>query len=293
MNKRTLAAEYANHSEAIFKCPVCNSSMRVFELKSLICSNNHTFDFAKQGYINLMTHPVKNKYSRKLFEARRKLIAEAGFFEPLSQAITEIVYKHVDINKKSLSLIDMGCGEGSHLFNICKSIRSKYQKIITGIGVDISKEGILEASKSYTNKIWTVGDLANTPFMNEQFDVMLNILSPSNYNEFNRVLKADGLLIKVVPQSSYLKELREIIFNQPEKQSYSNTDTVIRFNENFQMVDNSRVSYTVPLDKLSIQSLVEMTPLSWEAPKEEVKSFLNGDTTQITVALEILIGKKQ
>lgn len=293
MNKRTLAAEYASHSEAIFKCPVCNSSMRVFELKSLICSNNHTFDFAKQGYINLMTHPVKNKYSRKLFEARRKLIAEDGFFEPLSQAITEIIYKHVDINKKSLSLIDMGCGEGSHLLNICESIRSKYQKIITGVGIDISKEGILEASKSYANKIWTVGDLANTPFMNEQFDVMLNILSPSNYNEFNRVLKADGLLIKVVPQSSYLKELREIIFNQPEKQSYSNTDTVIRFNENFQMVDNSRVSYTVPLDKLSIQSLVEMTPLSWEAPKEEVKSFLDGDTTQITVALEILIGKKQ
>ncbi|GEN88186.1 putative RNA methyltransferase [Oceanobacillus sp. FSL W8-0428] len=293
MNKRTLAAEYASHSEAIFKCPVCNSSMRVFELKNLICSNNHTFDFSKQGYINLMSHPVKSMYNRSLFQARRKLITEAGFFEPLIQAIAEMIYKHAAIERESLSLIDTGCGEGSHLFNICESIRSKYQKTVTGVGIDISKEGILEASKSYANKIWTVGDLANTPFMNEQFDVILNILSPSNYNEFNRVLKADGLLIKVVPQTSYLKELREIIFNQPEKQSYSNTDTVVRFNENFQMVDNSRISYTLLLDKLSIQSLVEMTPLSWEAPKEQVKSFLDEDTTQITVDLEILIGKKR
>lgn len=293
MNKRTKGAAYANRFESIFKCPVCNSSMKVFELKSLICSNNHTFDFAKHGYINLMTRPVKSIYSKKLFEARRKLIAEDGFFDPLSQAIAEIIYKHVDTQRKSLSFIDMGCGEGSLLSNICESIHSKYQKIVAGAGIDISKEGVLKASKSYANKIWTVGDLANTPFKNEQFDVILNILSPSNYVEFNRVLKADGLLVKVIPQNGYLKELREVIFDQSEKQSYSNADTVERFNENFQMIDNTRICYTIPLDSLSIQSLVQMTPLTWKAPKEQIKkAFSERAAAQITVDLEILIGKK-
>lgn len=96
----------------------------------------------------------------------------------------------------------------------------------------------------------------------KQFDVILNILSPSNYAEFNRLLKADGLVVKVVPQSGYLKELREVIFEEPEKQSYSNVDTVERFNENFQFVDSSRLCYTVTLDNPSIQMLVQMTPLS-------------------------------
>jgi 23S rRNA (guanine745-N1)-methyltransferase len=292
MNKRIKSAEYLSDFESIFKCPLCASTMKVFESKSLICSNNHTFDFTKQGYINLTTHPIKTKYSKELFEARRKLIAEDGFFEPLSQAIAEIINKHVAIKKGTLSLIDMGCGEGSHLSNICDIVSSDYKKTVTGVGIDISKEGILVASKNYTNKIWTVADLANTPFKDKQFDVILNILSPSNYAEFNRLLKDEGLMVKVVPQSGYLKELREVIFDEPEKQSYSNVDTVVRFNESFQVVDSSRLCYTVTLHKPSIQSLVLMTPLSWATTEKQGKSFLEGDSAQITVDLEILISKK-
>jgi 23S rRNA (guanine745-N1)-methyltransferase len=292
MNKRIKSAEYLSDFESIFKCPLCDSTMKVFDSKSLICSNNHTFDFTKQGYINLTTHPIKTKYSKELFEARRKLIAEDGFFEPLSQAIAEIINKHVAIKKGTLSLIDMGCGEGSHLSNICDIVSSDYKKTVTGVGIDISKEGILVASKNYTNKIWTVADLANTPFKDKQFDVILNILSPSNYAEFNRLLKDEGLMVKVVPQSGYLKELREVIFDEPEKQSYSNVDTVVRFNESFQVVDSSRLCYTVTLHKPSIQSLVLMTPLSWATTEKQGKSFLEGDSAQITVDLEILISKK-
>ncbi|QKG85965.1 SAM-dependent methyltransferase [Kroppenstedtia pulmonis] len=265
MNKRIKGAEYLSNFESIFKCPICDSPMNVFELKSLICSNNHTFDFTKQGYINLTTYPVKTRYSKDLFEARRKLIAEDGFFEPLSQAIAEIINKHTAVKKGTISLIDMGCGEGS---------------------------GVLVATKSYTHKIWAVADLSKTPFKDKQFDVILNILSPSNYKEFNRLLKADGFVVKVVPQSGYLKELREVIFDKPEKQSYSNVDTVERFNENFQLVDRSRLCYTVTLDNPSIQSLVQMTPLSWATTDKQVKSFLEGDSVQITFDLEILIGKK-
>ncbi|MFY0759619.1 hypothetical protein AB1K32_12120 [Metabacillus dongyingensis] len=46
------------------------------------------------------------------------------------------------------------------------------------------------------------------------------------------------------------------------------------------------------LDKPSIQSLVQMTPLSWATTDKQGKSFLKGDSAQITVDLEILIGKK-
>lgn len=291
VNKRMKSAEHLSNFESIFKCPICNSSMKVFKLKSLICSNNHTFDFTKQGYINLTTHLVKTKYSKDLFEARRKLIAENGFFKPLSQAIAEIINKHA-FKKGTISLIDMGCGEGSHLSNISEIVSSDYNKITTGVGIDLSKEGVLIAAKNYTNKIWAVADLANTPFKDKQFDVILNILSPSNYAEFNRLLKADGLVVKVVPQSGYLKELREVIFDEPVKQSYSNVDTFERFNENFQLVDSSRLCYTVTLDNPAIQTLVQMTPLSWATMEGQVKSFLKANSAQITVDLEILIGKK-
>ncbi len=291
-NKRIKSAKYVSNYESIFTCPICNSSMKVMEFKSLICSNHHTFDFAKQGYVNLTTHSVNTKYSKALFEARRKLITEAEFYKPLSEAVAKIINDHVGQTKEIISILDTGCGEGSHLSNICDIVSSNFFKNIVGVGIDISKEGIMVASKNYSNKIWAVADLAKTPFKDKQFDVILNILSPSNYAEFNRLLKSDGLVIKIAPQSGYLKELREHLFQKTEKQNYSNSETVERFNENFQFVESSRLSYTVNLNKSAIEWLVQMTPLTWSTTEEQVTSFLNKDSALITVDLDILIGKK-
>ncbi|MCM3118722.1 methyltransferase domain-containing protein [Neobacillus sp. MER 74] len=291
-NKRIMSVNYISNYESMFACPICHKSMKVLESKSLICSNYHTFDFAKQGYINFTSHLVKTKYGKELFEARRKLITDGDFYEPLSQAITKIINEQFVKTNETISILDTGCGEGSHLSNICDIINSDFFKGVVGIGIDLSKEGIMDASKNYTNKIWVVSDLANTPFKSKQFDVILNILSPSNYAEFNRLMKSDGVVIKVVPQSGYLKKLREHLFTKPEKQNYTNVDTIEKFNKSFQFVDTLRLSYTRSLNKSLIEWLVQMTPLTWTATKERVESFLNKDSAQITVDLEILIGKQ-
>ncbi len=76
------------------------------------------------------------------------------------------------------------------------------------------------------------------------------------------MLKLDGIVIKFVPQSVYLKELREPLFTKLEKQNYTNAETVERFNKCFQLVDSFRLSYTMNPDKSLIQWLVQMTPLT-------------------------------
>lgn len=287
LNKRIMSANYVSNIESIFKCPICASSMQVLNTKSLVCSNRHTFDFAKQGYVNLMPHTVKTKYSKELFEARKR-IAEYGFFEPLTKTIAELINKHV--LKNQIYVLDTGCGEGSHLANLCNMI-VKDKENVSGVGIDISKEGILIAAKNHSNKVWAVADLANTPFKEKQFDVILNILSPSNYSEFTRILKNNGFIVKVVPETGYLKELRQIYFDEPDKKSYSNTDTIERFKERFQVIDRSRLRYKINLEKPFIPSLVQMTPLSWRAIDERVDSFLERESVGITVDMVILIGK--
>lgn len=287
-NKKVNSATYISKFESIFKCPICGSSMKVADLKSIICVKNHTFDFTKQGYINMMTKQLKTKYDRDLFEARRKLIAETGFFEPLTQAIADVINRQAANSNGQLSILDTGCGEGSHLAKICEVVNGN----VMGAGIDISKEGVLIAAKNYSEKIWAVADLANTPFKDHQFDVIINILSPSNYVDFNRLMQDGGLVIKVVPQSGYLKEVRAAFFDEDEKQTHSDLVTVERFNENFQNVDSSRLRYTNTLDQVSIQSLVKMTPLSWAATEERVQAFLEKESAEITVDFEILVGRK-
>lgn len=281
MSSALLVKEYA----AMFICPICSSNMNVIELKSLICLNNHTFDFTKQGYLNLTTHQIKTKYDKALFEARRKLISEVGFFNPLIEAIISIINRHDTSN--NLMILDTGCGEGSHLASICEGV----DKFAIGVGIDIAKEGIIAAAKNHAKQIWTVADLANPPFQTQQFDVILNILSPSNYLEFNRLLKNDGLLIKVVPQSSYLQELRQTFYHETDKVTYSNSDTVERFNERFHILDSTRLTYSVNLDKASLEGLIRMTPLTWSSNEAQIQAFLAKDISDITVDLEILIGQ--
>lgn len=261
--------------------------MEVIELKSLICQNNHTFDFTKQGYLNLTTHQIKTKYNKELFEARRKLMAEIGFFNPLIDAIVKFINCNLSNNK--MMILDTGCGEGSHLSNICEAVTGA----AIGVGIDIAKEGIITAAKNHMEKIWVVGDLANPPFKDQQFDVILNILSPSNYTEFSRLLKDDGMIIKIVPQSQYLQELRQAFYHETEKQTYSNSDTVERFNEKFQLLDSSRLTYSVKLDLIALEALIRMTPLTWDSTDAQIQAFLAKNITDITVDLEILIGKKQ
>ncbi|MGM9987840.1 MAG: putative RNA methyltransferase, partial [Bacillaceae bacterium] len=286
MTKKNQCAMYVEKVESIFKCPICSSPMKVFELKSLICLNhNHTFDFTKQGYLNFMTQQIKSNYSKELFEARRKLMKESGFFVPLSDAIAKIIEKEKGIisNDDSLMIIDTGCGEGSHLATICDTVSAQLNHSVTGVGIDICKEGILVAAKNEENKIWLVADLANTPFNDNEFDVILNILSPSNYAEFNRLLKQDGCVIKVVPKGDYLKELREFFFDETDKQTYSNEKTVDHFNKHFESVQCIPLRYTKRLDKAAVESLVRMTPLTWAISDERVQQFLDKDINEITV----------
>jgi 23S rRNA (guanine745-N1)-methyltransferase len=291
-SKRIQSANYVSQYEAILACPICHSSMKVMEFKSLICSNHHTFDFAKQGYINLTTHSVKVNYSKELFEARRKLITETSFYEPLIEEIVKVIHQYFAETKETLAILDTGCGEGSHLSMISDNMRSNFCKEVVGVGIDLSKEGIMVAAKNYSECIWAVADLANTPFENSKFDVILNILSPSNYAEFNRLLKPDGIVIKISPQSGYLKELREHLFLEPEKQNYSNAEIVDRFNASFRFVESTRITYKANLNQSALHWLVSMTPLTWNANEEAVKTFLNRENAIITVDLDILIGKK-
>jgi 23S rRNA (guanine745-N1)-methyltransferase len=287
-NKETSAENFNKHIE-LFKCPLCGSNMEVKQLTSLVCRNNHSFDFAKQGYVNLLTHHVKTKYDKELFESRRKLMDKDHFYQPVIQSIVELILK--TINVSALTILDTGCGDGAHLSNISNDLTAKDYSI-TGVGIDIAKEGVLVAARHNPENMWCVADLANTPFMDKKFDVILNLLSPSNYGEFHRLLMDDGILIKAVPQKDYLKEIREAFYGDTDKKHYSNDDIVDHFKDHFQLIDKIEVKYTVTLNNTSLESVVEMTPLSWGMTPEQIQSFINKGSENITVHLDILIGKK-
>ncbi|MCR8987121.1 methyltransferase domain-containing protein [Brevibacillus laterosporus] len=292
MSKTKSSRECINlilESEDIFRCPVCKNQMHMVNRKSLLCIKGHNFDLSGHGYINLLTRASSTKYSKQMFTSRRT-ICKGGFFDPLNEIISERIM--TETKKERISILDAGCGEGSHLSSIQEKISKNHTCKVLGVGVDISKEGISLASREYPNAVWCVTDIAHCPFASERFDYILNILSPSNYSEFMRMMADDGMVIKVIPNRDYLKELREAFYKEPNRQEYSNDNTLALFKSHFQLADVKRVRYCFALDHTSIEALLQMTPLSWGATGEEIEAFLQMNVLEITIDLTILFGKK-
>ncbi|MER2108263.1 MAG: putative RNA methyltransferase [Solibacillus sp.] len=272
LSKRIMAITLMQAHEELFACPICAGKMTMSDAGTLRCTEQHSFDVAKQGMVHLLPRAVASMYSKELFEARHEVVT-SGLYDKVQQKIADLL---VD----APLILDTGCGEGSHLARICAA-----KPGAVGVGIDIAKEGILTAAKNYAGFIWCVGDLANSPYSEGSFDTILNFLSPANYEEFKRLLKPGGQVIKVVPQENYLKELRLQAFADSEKEAYSNAQTVARFKENFDTVEIHRVTYTMPLDVALVPKLLEMTPMGWH-----IKDRTQIALTEITIDLDILVG---
>jgi len=279
----------AEHAE-LFRCPICKAEMEVIEYQSLICSNKHCFDLAKQGYINLLAQGHKTKYDKGLFEARRA-ISDIGFFDPMLDRIIAYMEKGMRDSNARTAIMDAGCGEGSHLNRLMHTLSLKGVHDAVGVGLDIAKEGIHAASRGDERTIWCVADLANCPIADKQLNTILNILSPSNYAEFTRLLADDGQVIKVMPESGYLQELREVFYRESDKDTYSNEKTLQHFSRSFKLVHSERIEYKVHLDRAALEQLIYMTPLSWSASEAEKERALDQNISDITCDFLIVVGK--
>ncbi|TVP88787.1 MAG: methyltransferase domain-containing protein [Alkalicoccus sp.] len=260
----------------IFRCPKCGEELWVDEGARLMCIQGHSFDLARQGHVHLTKKPAASNYSSELFAARREVI-EGGLYEKLHEALGAL------LNGEGETVLDAGSGEGSHLAAL------KKKKDFDGIGADLAKAGIEMAAKGEDELLWVVADLAEAPFLDSSFETVLNIFSPANYEEFQRITKNGGTVLKVVPESRYLQELRELA----GEAAYSNEEVVEGFYRQFPDAESSKVSFTTAVPEHLRLSLLKMTPLTWK--HSEDKDFQNKarHMKEITIDVLILKGKVQ
>lgn len=187
----------------IFICPICNNKLVYYE-KCLKCDNNHTFDYTKKGTINLIyTSKYHDSiiYNKKLFLNRRNFI-NRGFYNDVYEKVIDLI----NTKSNNLKILDLGCGEGTHSMNIINNIN----KSINYFGIDYSSDGIsLATDYNNENIAFFKASVDNIPLENGSIDIVLDFLSPFNAKEVKRVLKKDGIFIKVSPGKNYLKELRD------------------------------------------------------------------------------------
>ena len=193
-------------------CPLCQAPFTQ-EKTRWICDHGHSFDVAKQGYVNLL--PVQHKNSKNPGDtpeavAARRAFLQGGFYEPLREVL---IQKIAAMNPDAV--LDLGCGEGYYTSGMSAAVKQV-------IGLDIAKPAIQIAAKRYPNITWLVASGAKLPVASGSLNVVCSFFSPLPVEEMARVLKSDGYVVLATPAPQHLYELRAALFDQvnphqPEK----------------------------------------------------------------------------
>lgn len=271
--------QFVQANLGLFRCLVCDQPYDRIEGQSVGCANGHQLDFSKKGTLYFLTHQVQSEYDAAMLAARRRIL-QAGFFRPIVEAI------NAQLPASPQRILDIGSGEGTPLADL---LQLHQQPKDVGIGFDISKAGVNLATQLTTAAYYCVADLAQLPFTAQSFTAIMDVFSPSAYQEFERVLVPGGRLLKVIPNSDYLVELRHLLFDPMDRQyQYDNQRVLDLFQQHYPDATQQRIHYEFDLNAVDFADLLVMTPLHWGANAASLAAATATGLDKITVDVSLL-----
>ncbi len=230
----------------IFCCPHCGGPLADGDAL-VACVNNHTFDRAREGYLNLLvggrlagsTTPGDTAES---LQARRRFL-HGGWYAPVAEGLDTA------LGRVDGDVLDVGCGEGWYLTRISATRKN---------GLDISKRAVQMASKLHRDAQFVVGSAHRLPVRSESCAAVFSVFSPHSLDEFHRILEPGGRWVTVTPGPRHLEEMR------PNK----NDSTLQRESRRVEPPTGAesaeRITFELALAPDAALDLFTMTPLQWQ-----------------------------
>jgi 23S rRNA (guanine745-N1)-methyltransferase len=272
-------------------CPVCQLPL-TWQQSAWRCDKLHSFDRAKEGYVNLLR--VQDKNSKDPGDNKDMVMARRAFLEqdhylPLATKVADLLQDYFSQHEQgiSLSLFDAGCGEGYYLAKI------KQQLTLAGLtvnasGSDISKSAIQKAAKKHPDIAYAVASSFNLPVERNSQDGVIQVFAPSSADEIKRILKDQGWWLSVTPAPEHLFALKQQVYDQAQKH-----ETVSTLPEGFSLVSQTRLSFEMHFTTLEQrQNLLMMTPFYWTI-SEQKKQLLLETLESVSTDFEIKLMQKK
>lgn len=264
----------------VLVCPVCASELVLSQSEmphpsKLACENGHQYDAARQGYFNLLTGKgTKFREDTQDMVAARLRFLEAGHYAPIAESVASAVPTDASL------IYDAGSGPGYYLERVMNDLSSSDGT--RAIAMDISRAAAKFAAKvpktlALVSDVWSV-----LPVAAGSVDVVLNIFSPHNAEEFRRILRRGGRAIVVTPLPHHLQELRDaqlgLLTIQPEKQAKIHET----FSEGYALIQEESLEFSLTLNPDEVADIVAMGPAGHHEPTST-------ETEQRTVSCGVVI----
>lgn len=187
-------------------CPVrsCHQPLRRLT-RTWTCSNRHTFDVARSGYVNLLQPQDRRSPdagdSAAAVDARSRLLASGIGAAIVDAFVTRAAALRPDGGDV---VCDLGCGAGDALG------RLRARQSIDAIGIDLSAAAINVAARRFPDATWVVANAdRRLPLLDGRVSLVLSLHARRNPSECERVLRPRGLVLVAVPAPDDLVELRQ------------------------------------------------------------------------------------
>lgn len=252
-------------------CPVCGLPL-IRETRTLRCEKNHSFDVAKEGYVNLLRSGRNGDLigDDKISARCRRDFLNKGYYAPLRDALVAL------FSDRAGTLLDICCGEGYYTSALGEN------GALSVYGFDISREMVRLAAKR-GNGTYFVANMASIPVADDSFDYAIHLFAPFNEKEFARILKPGGKLYAVIPGKEHLYGLKRSVYDTPYYNDEKLPDT-----QELQLVGTQTVTANITLtSQEDIDAVFRMTPYYFHTSAKDKEKLAAYDKLETPISFVI------
>lgn len=225
-------------------CPVCGKPLE-YERTAARCGSGHSFDVAREGYVNLLRSSKSGDLigDDKASARCRRDFLNKGYYSVLKDTLCQ------RFENRQGSVLDICCGEGYYSSALAQN------SDLTVYGFDISREMVRLAAKRGGCRFF-VANMASIPIADESMDYAVHLFAPFQEASFARVLRPGGRLVTVIPGSRHLWGLKQALYDTPYENDEQLPKTTV-----LNLVNVTKVTDDIILDaQEDIQAVFRMTP---------------------------------
>ena len=244
-------------------CPICGLELNKRE-RQFVCEGNHSFDIARQGYVNLLA--VQQKHSKNPGDTREQVLSrraflEEGHYAPICQTLIDTARElHI-----TGPILDVGCGEGYYSSRLADALNAELT------GLDISKEAVRCAAAKYKGKLWMCATASHIPVEDGSAQLITSLFALTLPEEFARCLQSGGYYFQVLAAEDHLLGLKGIIYDSLH---HKEKDTVPEL-PGFALVKSIPIRFDFTVEGEQVQNLFSMTPHVFRIGKDGAERLKN------------------
>ncbi|TDB38280.1 MAG: methyltransferase domain-containing protein [Actinobacteria bacterium] len=243
-------------------CPVCGEPLAE-RSGALSCGLRHSFDVARQGYVNLLPGDASpgTADTPAMVEARATFLGR-GHFSATADAVAEAAAEALADGAPGCA-VEIGAGTGYYLAAALDRLPER-----SGLALDISKAAAKRAARAHERIGAVVCDAwGRLPVRDGAAALVLDVFAPRNAAEFARILAPGGALVVVTPTQRHLHEIvgpLGMIAVDAEK----DRRLAEQLGDVFELTGSVAVEERMMLGRDDLIAVASMGPSAWHAGEE-------------------------